>query len=353
MKFFNIEGRSDCIFQFYIGGRRIGKSYSALTMLNSRARENISHALDFPYMYLRLTDIEMRECADTEGDLNPYKSINTNEHTDIRFEKIAEKTYQVRDYEDYEQKIYTRLAIAKSLVSFGNLRGADFSNINEIVFDEFIPSEKVRKTPEIKKAGWLFNNMYETVNSNRELFGQPPVKVYFLANSFSLDSDILANFGLIKVIQGMLKRSQKRYTDRERSIYVELCEAPEIAELKSKTALYKALGKDSKFTEFAIANQFHDEGLYMVLHSVELSHYKPLLTYENITIYVSNDSTHYYAREGAQDAPYMLKESERALFIKLFYTRYKCALLDNAMKFDSISTKLLIDSALDKKGIIY
>ena len=66
--YFDIKDRSAMPFQVYIGGRGIGKSYSALRQL----------ALDIPsdekWIYMRRTGKEIEACSTEFG--NPFKTIN-------------------------------------------------------------------------------------------------------------------------------------------------------------------------------------------------------------------------------------------------------------------------------------
>ena len=66
-----------------------------------------------------------------------------------------------------------------ALSTFGNLRGVDFSDVDMIFFDEFVPQKNARP---IKAEAEAFFNLYETVNRNRELDGRPPVRVLMLSN---------------------------------------------------------------------------------------------------------------------------------------------------------------------------
>ena len=279
-----------------------------------------------------------------------------NNALDIRFESAGKKQYEIVEYTQVatneesatsEQKNIMGVGVALS--SLGALRGVDFGDVTEIYFDEFIPAESVVRTPAIKTAGRLFLNAYETINRNRELLGQAPVRAIFTANAFSLDSDILATFQCIDAIQYMQRKGQKRYTDTERSVYIELCDAPEVSAAKMQTALYKAIRKDDDYLKMAVKNEFSDYVLTL-LEKPPIIEYRPIAAYKDITIYAHKADGRLYAarRKDTVPAGCAYDESSRGIFIEQFYFIYKTALQMRLITFDSANTKMLLDKALDK-----
>lgn len=303
--------------------------------------------------YMRLTQTEIEQSAVKVG--NPYKALNRDHGLDVRFESAGKKQYVILDYqqsatdEDSATDEKTSLGVGVALSSFGSLRGVDFGDVSEIYFDEFIPAESVVKTAAIKNAGRLFLNAYETINRNRELLGADPVRCYFTANAFSLDSDILTRFHCIDILQHMQRKGQKRFTDPERSVYIELCEAPEVTAAKLHTALYKAIGENDDYLTMAIKNEFSDYVLTL-LKNPSIIEYKPIMAYKGIVIYQhKSDGTLYAARRKdtvPQGCAY--DDKSRGIFIKAFYFEYKTALQMRQIYFDSAETKIALDKALDK-----
>lgn len=340
MKWLNVRNRSDATFQFFIGGRGIGKTYSALSGHYKELKDGKAGQL----LYMRLSGAELDESATREG--NPYKRINTDMNTSVEFSKATPRIFLMS--EKSEDDTFT-VGYAAALSTMGNLRGVDFSDVTEIYIDEFIPTDKAVKTAAIKKAGELFAHAYETINRNRELLGEPPVKCIFTANAFSLDSSILLYFGLVSVIQHMMRHGQKRYTDRERSIYIELCDAPEVVAAKKQTALYKALAGNDKFMALAIDNRFTDYALTLA-KKVSIVEYIPLMCYEDITIYRHKSNGTLYAATRADTPPNVsrYREKDRGIFIDIFYTEYKMSVQERLIYFDSAATKYRLDEILDK-----
>lgn len=309
---------------------------------------------------MRLTQTEIDQSAVRVG--NPYKAINRDKLLDIRFESAGKKQFEIKDYTEAEKatneesatddkKEALSMGVGVALSALGSLRGVDFGDVTELYFDEFIPAESVVKTPAIKNAGRLFTNAYETINRNRELLGADPVRCYFTANAFSLDSDILNTFQCVDAIQHMQKKGQTRYTDKDRSVYIELCQAPEISAAKMQTALYKALRADDDYLQMAVKNEFTDYVLTL-LKKPPIMEYRPIMAYKDITIYMHKSNGMLYAAKRKDTVPYgrAYDESTRGIFLDAFYFDYKTALQMRLICFDSANTKMQLDKALDKSA---
>ena len=342
-----VAERAGTTFNFFIGGRGTGKTYGVLT----QQRQDILDGKDAEYMYMRLSDVELQESATPRG--NPYKKINLKLGTNIGLEKIPKsRAFLIKDKTDEEHEYI--LGEARSLASFHNLRGVDFSQIKEIYVDEFIPTETVRKTPEIKAAGWLFDQAYETINRNREIEGEPPVRVYFTANAFSLDSSILAEFEIIEIIEMMQRTGQKRYTDREASIYIELIERSDIAAAKMETALYKARRKNKKLLDVNINNTFSDTALTLT-KKIKLIEYAPVFTFnEEITLYAHKSSGAWHiAGKGDKNAKDIYTRDARGKMLLTWGAAVRMAMQDRKISFDSVNTYYLTERVFDKTLKVY
>lgn len=327
--------RSHCAFNFFIGARGTGKTYGALL----HQHEDFTSHTCGKFIYMRMTQTELDICATDED--NPYKKLNTRENWNVQFEPVPKsKAYSIVD--DGEV-----IGTARALATFANVRGSDFSDYTDIVFDEFAPAERVRKTPEIKNAGYLFAQAYETINRNRELENEDPVRVYFLANSFRLDSDILYYWGLIPVIEAMLKSGQKRVTIPERSIYIELCDAVEVSEAKRQTVLYRALKGNKHIENVNLNNKFNDYNLTLVKAKVPLSEYIPVVCVDDITIYSHKTTGELYARVGRETCKEMYDEKSRGQFASRWRVPIRTATQQRMIYADNAHTLYKLQDIID------
>lgn len=141
------------------------------------------------------------------------------------------------------------VAYVAALNTFASVRGLDFSDIDYIVYDEFIAEPHVRK---IKNEGMALANLYETVNRNRELNGKDPVQLLCLANSVNMANDVFMYFNLIDEAERMLQ-DDIEMSELGNKLLIIPQHSP-VSEMKSKTALYQAVSQE--FSEMAIKNKF-------------------------------------------------------------------------------------------------
>ena len=330
--------RSRCAFNFFIGARGTGKTYGGLL----HQHEDYFSGECGKFIYMRLTQTELDICASVED--NPYKKLNARENWDVQFCKVPQTpTYLLTDMNGEEK---TTIGSARALGTFSNVRGSDFSDYTHIIFDEFAPAERVRKTPEIKQAGYLFAQAYETIDRNRELEGQPPVVAIFLANAFRLDSDILYYYGLIPVIEGMMRNGQKRCTIPEKSVYIELCDAPDVTDAKRETALYKALRGNQHIENINLNNKYNDYNLTLV-KKVNIAEYVPIVCYDEVTIYSHKSTGEMYAKRQQIACKETYTEKQRGLFMRAWKPTIKAAIQERRLYADNANTLYYLQSAVN------
>lgn len=313
---------NDFTFCFLIGGRGIGKTYSAL-------RYMIEH--NVKTMYLRNKDTEIKFACSPEG--NPFKKLNSDNGYNIKIPRAGNTLKSIINDESKEC-----IGYAAPVCTFGNIAGADFSDIDLSIYDEFIPKKTDRI---IGNLGELFSAAYETMNRNRELFGEKPIKAVFLTNSNSLASDVLIYFGLVPVIEQMIKNGENVYTDYQRSIYVELIQS-DISEQKQQTALYKAIS-GSAYADMALNNDFAFDSFYNVKKR-PIKEYYPICAIDDIYIYRHKSNGTYYACRSRADCPTFTSADSLALF----YRSYGLDIREQCITGNMYFSEFLIKNTLTK-----
>ena len=172
-----------------IGGRGIGKTYSALSFVLEKQK---------PFIYLRNTDVQLKECITGFG--NPFKRLNMDTGSDIFFK--SEKSHSL--IYDGSREDGQPIGYGLALSTFENLRGVDLSDVVYVIFDEFIEKRSLTF-----RQFECFISFYETVNRNRELLGEKPLCCILLSNSQRLSNPILAGYGIIPTIENMIRTGQK------------------------------------------------------------------------------------------------------------------------------------------------
>lgn len=320
-------------FQFMIGGRGIGKTYSVLHChYNDFVAGKIGKIL-----YLRITDKEYRMSATKFG--NPYKKVNADHSLNIRPERI-EGASNVKAIVCGEGEEVTEIGYMACLASFDGVRGVDFSDVEIVYIDEFMISEMTIKTASIKRAGWSFLGAYETIARNRELLGMNPVRVICTANSFSLDSPILEVFEIVEEIVSMIRAREQRRTFNDRGIYIELAEAVEVSEAKATTALYKAIGGSGKaYASMALKNQFNDKAFTYIKRKVPLNEYLPVFNYLGDVVYRHKSNFMFHVKHTESIVyGHMYDENSADLMQLNFKFDFMCALQERRITFDRVDS---------------
>lgn len=255
-------------FYIFIGGRGIGKTYSML---------NEAYKAGQRVIYLRRTSEILANCCNEV--VNPYKAINLNERSNIHVE-MTKGLAVIYDVKDEENDIKEVIGYGCALSTFGNLRGADFSDVDLIIFDEFINLLPVRT---IKNESVYLFNLIETVNRNRELDGRPPVKVVLTSNAETIDDDVIRALGLADKIQEMKMNDETLYKDDDRGLYLELLENREVTGMKEETALYK-LTRGTSYYEMALNNEFTRD-YFGDIGKFNYNELTPVCSYESMYFY--------------------------------------------------------------------
>lgn len=254
----------------FIGGRGIGKTYSAFTHIIGKNK---------PFIYMRNTDVQLKECYTDFG--NPFKRWARDHDRTIRMK--GEKNHALI-YEDKEDSTEI-LGYGVALSTFENLRGVDLSEVEYVIFDEFIERRKYTF-----KQFEAFINFYETVNRNRELLGEDPLMCILLSNAQKLDNPILVGYNLIPVIESMIKNGQKIYSSKSQFLCLP---DSEVSELKKNTQIYSEI-QGSKIASEALDNKFAFDSFYSIKKR-PLVEYVGLCMIDDIYIYKHKSNGKLYA----------------------------------------------------------
>ena len=240
-------------FQIFIGGRGIGKTFSIL-------RECCKHAdYNHKFIYMRRTDKELNFLMDTkkgEGVGNPFKALNNKFKWNYGILKIYDSVGGIfmREFDDENKFVYVKqVGYAVALSTIASIRGLDFSDCTDLIFDEFIPEKHIMK---ITNEGFATLNAIETINRNRELEGIPPIRVWFISNATNIEHDTLRTLGLVNVIEKMKNKGIEHQYFKERKLGVHIFDdSGDFIDKKEQTALYK-LTKGTDFYDFSLSNDF-------------------------------------------------------------------------------------------------
>lgn len=311
---------NDFTFVFIVGGRGTGKTFGALKETLERSNK---------FIYMRRTQAELDIV--NKPEFNPFKSVSLVTGTTTYFKPISKDSAGIYNGAD------DLIGYTVALSTIAKLRSFDASDCDLIIYDEFIPEKHARP---IKEEGSAFLNAYETINRNRELSGDKPVKMVCLANANRADNPIFMELGLISVVEKMKNKGLEVWADRNRSIMVISLVESQISKAKRETALYK-LTKGSDFERMSLENNFaYDD--FSGIAPQKLIEYKPIISIGEICIYKHKSKKLYYVSEHRSGSPDHYGVSERELTsYRQHYWRLWDRYIDGAVLFENYLTKSL------------
>ena len=303
MKWYDIRNSAGKwrVLNLFLGGRGIGKTYSAIDYCINSGKQ---------LLYIRSTDKQIQLSLSPDRG-NPFKKW-ASDHGRIVFIRggmdINDIVEVIPGNGDQEEQEHL-LGYAAALSTFENMRGVDFSQIGIILYDEFIQTQPFRFD-----AFRAFLNLYESVNRNRELTGDDPVLVLFLANTQELNNPILTGFDLVNDIEMMQRTGQKRFSRGD--IYVELCDS-EVSKHKEKSVLYRNLPDTEQYKKEALKNEFSRNDFTGIRKPKNLREYRPICNVDQIGIMAHKSRREYYASGSLSNkVPSFNSKNQRGLFYR-------------------------------------
>lgn len=312
-------------FNFIIGGRGTGKTYGAL----KTAYEN--------YMRFILMRRTQAQCdLINKPEFNPYKAINQDISKNISVKSISK--YNAKIIEETEET-ENLIGYTCALSTIANMRGFDASDVQLLIYDEFVPEKHERA---LKNEGSAFLNAYETINRNRELQHRDPLQVLCLANAFNIANPIFLELGLVGRCEKMKNAGQELFIDRERGILIVLVQRSEISRAKADTALYRL--NTGNYSNMALNNDFIYNNSDNI-RSQSLKEYRLICTVGEISIYKHKSKRSYYISEHLSGTAPVYKSDE----VDLIRYRKKTGLIllhaymRNNVTFENMLTKSLFE----------
>ena len=328
-------------FNFCWGGRGTGKTYGAL-------KDAVESGVKFMFMRRTQTQLDLI----SKPEFSPFKPLNKDYGWNVGIVPLSkynggvyhmEAEKKILNGEEIETGRMTPcgppIGYTCALSTIANIRGFDGSDVDLLIYDEFIPEPHARP---IKEEHEAFLNAYETINRNRELQGRKPLQVLCLANANTLANPLFIGLSLVTKAERMNRTGQEYSIDMKRGcVLVNLCESS-ISDRKRDTALYRLTG-NSDFTKMALANDFAGEDERGKIGSKPIKEYRPIAAIGEICIYRHKSADIYFCSTHLSGSPptFGVGDTERARFCRL-YSWLWLAYLDNNFEFEERICEILL-----------
>ena len=280
-------------FIVVISARGGGKTYGALKYV-------IEKDLRFLYMRRSKTILEIV----TDQRYQPFKKLNDNEQWQITPDPSGKGLPVFRDRLAEGEPV---VGYAAALSTFANVRGFDASDVDIVIWDEFIPEPTERC---LFNGFTAFANALETIGRNRELEGLAPLKVLLLSNSDLIYGDVVEGFHIGDELLDMQEHGIE-VLEHSKDMLLIMPKLEAYAAAKADTALYR-LTEGSSFAEVALQNTFPVEDRSMIKRR-PLAEYKPVCAISGICVYRHKTGRSYYVTDHVSGDPVVYGSSEADL----------------------------------------
>lgn len=264
-----------------VGARQVGKTYGTL-----------KHVLDANRytLYLRRTREEL-EAIEKTDDLNPFIPLR-DEGYNIDIVSASSNTWIWGDVDEESErkKIVNPRGIGIPLNYIAKMRGFNGSRFTDMILDEFIPEQCVRR---LKGEADTILNLYTTVAGNREIKGQPPLRFWLMANSFNINDPVLEAYGLVEDFE-KLQRSGKEWKILPGGVFIALPHSEKIIQKRAMTAqnaFLRRKGAGGKFLEMSLENKFSYNKSDLIKPKA-ITGYKPFCRIGDLYIYENGSSAY-------------------------------------------------------------
>lgn len=278
-------------FNLVVGGRGTGKTYGTLKECLYTKRK---------FLFLRRTQAQADLIAKPE--FSPFKKVCEDTGEQVTSFPLSKYNSAICHYDiNDDGRMVPKgapIGYTAALSTFSNIRGFDASDVDLIIFDEFIPERHERP---IKNEFDALMNCYETVNRNRELMGVKPVQLLCLANANDLANPVFIGLNLVKRSMSLINKGVEQWIDFKRGIALYLLQHSPISDEKRNTALYK-LTAGTSFAEMSLDNKFSANAVGRIA-SKPLKEYIPVVAVGELCIYRHKSNGTYYATTHITGSP--------------------------------------------------
>lgn len=278
--------KSDIPIDIFTGGRGTGKTYSTNELAFFGTLPESPKRRQGKTLWMRRTIDEFEQFVKAEplgkGYFAEYNAASGHDFGCSAISKKIAGVYKMTTNDDGKRiPAGECIGYFSSMLAIAGLRGSGFSDVDLIVYDEFIPEEHVRK---IKGEGSAWLAAYDTINRNREFEGLPPVRMILLSNAFQINNPVFQSLGIVATVEKMARSGvvNRRFPKRAFAIHLLPMNA-NFMEKRANTATAK-LTAGTVYGDVSMRNDFAYND-FSLIKSMSLKGFRPVVAYGNYYIY--------------------------------------------------------------------
>lgn len=318
--------------------RSCGKTYSTLKYM-------VENKKIFCFLKRTIVDVELL-CMDAKGDdvefdVSPFKPLNRDLGWNIRPVKIKKGFAGFYECDENDKPHGAPVAYCAALSSSKDIKGFDMSEVDYLVFDEFIPKKYERVN---RREGEALLDIYMTLQRDRLARGRQELVLICIANATSVTNPTFNTLRVIDdAVQLQVTQREFLYLEHRKILLHRIPTVEAMTEVKSGIELAMA---GTAWAEMSFSGNFAYDDFTTVKHS-RLKGYRPWCAYfyNKQTVYIYEKDGRYYATKSKAkiDKIYNLeRENEQKKFWYDYVADLRDECIDDRMLFEEYTMYDLI-----------
>ena len=317
-----------------------GKTYSILWL---------AYYSNFPIIYMKRTDKDVSRILKEEKIINldpsPYAPLKKQKGLRVGGVEIDDGFGAFYELDEEGQPTGRLLCYVLSFNKVLTYKGNDFSDVELLCFDEFIPQigERIKKS-----EGELLLDLYQTVSRDRLKKGRNPLKLILFANSEQISVPVTQELEIIDYMADLDASGASHLYIEDRDILLHHITDEEVPVQEcEKVGIWKGMQGTAWFDKSFGGRFVHNDFSNVIPKSIKRS--KPILEVQYKThfyyIYFNEEKASYYMTctpAKAREKVNLNRENEQKKFYYDYLIDLHDACINERFKFEKYSMYDLI-----------
>lgn len=312
-----------------------GKTYSCLWL---------AYYCNFPIIYMKRTDKDVARILKEEESINldqsPYKALKRDKNIRVVGVQIDDgfgAFYEANAEGEPGGKL---LAYVLSFNKIQTFKGNDFTEVEFLVFDEFIPQlgERIKKS-----EGENLLDLYQTVSRDRLKRGRQPLKLLLFANAEQISVPVTRELEILDELAQLNESEETHLYLENRDILLHHITNEEVPiQEEEKQGIWKGMYGTAWWEKSFGGHFVHNDFSNVTSRSLKRS--RPLLQIKYKThfyyVYLNEDKAFYYMTSTPAKAQFsydLNRENEQKKFYYDYLLDLREACIEERFKFEKYS----------------